>query len=77
MARGTAEETETSKGASSSRFVTGTKAITGDCVATTEPAVKQTGQMCEAEGAAVRSAQKWNFAPRKINPSSNAKMRMR
>jgi len=57
MARETAEETETSKGATSSWFVTGTIAMTGDCVATTEAAVEQTGQMCEAEGAAVRSQQ--------------------
>jgi len=49
----------------------------GDDVATTEPAVEQTGQMCEADGAAVSSVQKWNCAPRKINPRNNAKMRMR
>jgi hypothetical protein len=77
VAHGTAEATETIKGASSSRFVTGTMPITGDCVATTEPAVEQTGQMWEAEGAVVRSEQKWNCAPRKITPRSNAKMRMR
>ena len=77
MARGTAEETETSKGAGSSRFATGTTAMTGDCVATREPAVEQTGQMCEAEGAAVRSVQKWNCAPKKTTPRSNAKIRMR
>jgi len=29
----------------------------GDCVATTELAVEQTGQTCEADGLAVRSAQ--------------------
>src|SRR5260370_39136182 len=33
--------------------------------------------MCEAEGAAVRSVQKWNCAHRKIIPRSNAEMRMR
>jgi hypothetical protein len=52
-------------------------AITGDCVATAEPAVEQTGHMCEADGPAVTSAQKWNCAPRKMTPRSNAKMRMR
>ena len=57
--------------------MTGTIAILGDCVATTEAAVEQTGQMCEADGAVVKSAQKWNCAPRKMNPRSNAKMRMR
>jgi hypothetical protein len=77
VARGTAEDAEPTKGATSSRFVTGTMAMLGDGVATTEPAVEQTGQMCEAEGAAVKSVQKWNCAPRKITPTSNAKMRMR
>ena len=77
MARGAAEESETTSGAASSRLVTGTMAMTGDRVATTEPAVEQTGQTCEAEGPAVTSVQKWNCAPRKITPRSNAKMWMR
>jgi len=77
VARGTAEDTETTKGATSSRFITGTKAMLGDCAATTEPAVEQTGQMCEADGVVVKSVQKWNCAPRKMTPRSNAKMRMR
>ena len=58
MARGTAEDTEMTKEVSSSRFETGTMAITGDCVATAEPAVEQTGQIWEADGVAVESAQK-------------------
>jgi len=37
--------------------MTGTTAITGDCVATTEAAVEQTGQIWEADGVAVRSQQ--------------------
>ncbi len=57
MSRGTADKTEKTKGATSSWFVTGTIAMTGDCVATTEPAVEQTGQMWEADGVAVRSVQ--------------------
>ena len=77
MARGTAEDTETTNGASSSRFVTGTMAMLGDDGATTEPAVEQTGQMCEADGVDVKSVQKWNCAPRKMTPRSNAKMRIR
>jgi hypothetical protein len=77
VARETAEDAEPTKGATSSRFVTGTMAMPGDSVATTEPAVEQTGQICEAEGATVKSVQKWNCAPRKITPTSNAKMRMR
>jgi len=60
------------KGATSSRLVTGTIAITGDCAATTEAAVEQTGQMWEADGAAVKSVQKWNCAARKTIPRSNA-----
>lgn len=58
MARGTAEESETTEGATSNRFMTGTMAMLGDGVATTEPAVEHTGQMCEADGVAVRSEQK-------------------
>lgn len=57
MARGTAEETETTEGANSSRSVTGTMTMLGDCVATTDPVVEQIGQMCEADGAPVRSQQ--------------------
>ena len=77
MARGTAEETETTVGATSSRLVTGTTAMAGDCVATAEHTVEQTGQMCEADGVDVKSVQKWNCAPRKMTPRSNAKMRIR
>ncbi len=54
MARGTAADTETTNGATSSRLVTGTMAMLGDGVATTEPAVEQTGQICDADGAAVQ-----------------------
>jgi hypothetical protein len=75
--RGITEETVNTVGAASSRLETGTTAMTGDCVVTTEPAVEQTGQMCEAEGVTVRSVQKWNCAPRKMTPRSNARMRMR
>jgi hypothetical protein len=64
-------------GATSRRFVIGTMAMTGACVATTEPAVEQTGQMCDADGVAVKSVQKWNCAPRKMTPRSSARMRMR
>jgi hypothetical protein len=77
MARGTAEETETTKGETSSRSATGTITILGDCVATTDPVVEQIGQMCEADGVEVRSEQKWNCAPRKRIPRSKAKTRIR
>src|SRR5258706_4510422 len=51
-------------------------AILGDCAATTEPAVEQTGQRCEVDGPAVKSVKKWNWAARKTTPRINAKMRM-
>jgi hypothetical protein len=75
--RGTTEEAAMSEGANSSRLVTGTMAIIGDSAATAETAVKQTGQMWEGDGAAVKSVQKWNCAARKTTPRSNARMRMR
>jgi hypothetical protein len=48
----------------------GTIAMLGDCVATTELTVEQMGQICEAEGGAVKSAQKWNWAVRKMTVKS-------
>ena len=77
MARGTAKKTETIKGADESRWVTGTMAMLGDCAAIAKHVAEQTGQMCEADGATVKSAQKWNCAPRKMTLRSTAKMRMR
>ncbi len=77
MARETAEEGETAKGAISSRVVTGTMAMRGDCVARTDAAVEQTGQMCEADGVDVKSVQKWSCAPKKMTPRNNARMHMR
>jgi hypothetical protein len=75
--RGTAEETETTKGAISSGFVIGTMAILGNCVATADPAVEQTGQMCEADGVTARSQQKWNCAVRKTAPKTKIKRHAR
>src|SRR2546425_2284694 len=77
MSRGTADKTEKTKGATSSRLATGTRAMLGEQVATTEPAVEHSGQTCEADGVAVRSVQEWNCAHRKIIPRSNAKTRTR
>src|SRR5258707_15058609 len=48
VSRGAAEDTEITKGVSSSRLVTGTMAMAGDCGATTDAAVGQTGQICAA-----------------------------
>ena len=46
---------------------------------TAEPTTEQTGQKCVAEGEAEadKSVQKWNCAPRKIIPKSNATTRTR
>ena len=76
MERGTVEDAEIAKEVSSSRLVSGTMAITGDRGATTEAAIKQTGQTWEADGVAVKSVQKWNCAARKTTPRSNARMWM-
>lgn len=51
----------------------GTMATLGDWVTSAEPAAVQNGQMCEAVGSDVRSAQKWNCAVRKTTPRSKAK----
>src|SRR6266436_3174362 len=56
--------------------MTGAMAMLGDCAATAEPIVEHTGQTCEVEGAAVKSAQKWNCAARKMPPRINVKMQM-
>src|SRR5712692_11141577 len=52
-------------------------AISSAGVVTAELAALQTGHMWEEAGPEVRSAQKWNCAPRKIIARSTAKMRMR
>jgi hypothetical protein len=54
-------------------FVIGTMAIAGECGVTAEPAVEQKGQKCELAGSKVKSEQKWNWAPRKINPMNKAR----
>ena len=77
MAPGTAENPETTRGATSSRFMTGTKAMPGVWVATTDPTVEQVGQKCEADEVTDRSAQKWNCAARKTIPRSKTKTRAR
>ena len=56
---------------------TGTIARLSVCVANKKPTVEHMGQRCNADGVAVRSAQKWNCAPRKTIPRSNAKTRIR
>ena len=50
-------------------------ATAGDSVASAAPATEQTGQTCVAAAEAGTSVQKWNCAPRKIIPRSNAKIR--
>jgi len=65
---GTAEDTEATKGTTSSRFVIGTMAVLGDSAATTEPAVEQTGQRCEADGVAVQVGEKVELGPKEDDP---------
>ena len=77
MAREIPKETLETSAKLSSRLVTATIAALGDSVATAEPAALQTGQMCEEVGPDVKSAQKWNCAPRKMTASNRAKMRSR
>ena len=77
MPRGTADKAETTKDATSRWLVTGTWAMTGTWATTAKTVVEHTGQMCEPEGLAVRSVQKWNCPPRKTIPKSNAMRRIR
>jgi hypothetical protein len=58
IARGNADETKITAETISSRSVTCTAAMLGECAATAKPAVEQIGQTWEAEGAAVKSVQK-------------------
>ena len=46
-------------------------------VGTTQEPLVQTGQMCDPDGPACMSAQKWNCPARRRNPRSNASSRMR
>jgi hypothetical protein len=50
--------------------MTGTIATLGEGVTTATPVVVQNEQMCEFVGSEVRSAQKWNCAPKKTIPRS-------
>jgi hypothetical protein len=73
MACGTAREVVTSVGIISSRLATWTISTLGDCAATAEPTTEHTGQICESDGEAVMSMQKWSCAPRSRTPRSNTK----
>ena len=73
--RGKAEEAVSGLEATSTRSVAGIVATVGDSVARAAPAAEQTGQKCVAEAEAGTSVQKWNCAPRKMIPRSNAKIR--
>lgn len=72
MARRNAEEGEITARTISSLLEIGTTVMLGECVTTAEPAVLQTGQTWEEMGLEVKSAQKWNCAPRKKTPRSKA-----
>src|ERR1700676_5036488 len=73
MACGTAKEVVTIGVVISSRLDTRTISTVGDCAATAEPTTEQTGQICESDGEAVMSMQKWSCAPRSRTPRSNTK----
>jgi len=76
MEREIPQETLETRARLSSRFVIGIMAARGDSVATAEPAALQTGQSWEDTGPAVKSAQKWNCAPRNIIARSRARVRI-
>ena len=61
----------------SNRWETGATTSSRAWAAIAELVALQTGQKCEAAGAAVRSAQKWNCAPRKMTANSSAKTAVR
>src|SRR5207248_2710945 len=76
-ARGKTDENVSTRETTSSQRVAGIIVTAGDSVATAEPAAEHNGQKCVAEGEADRSVQKWNCAPRKMIPRSNATTRTR
>lgn len=57
--------------------MTGIMAMPSVWGVTTDPTIEQVGQKCEADEVAVKSAQKWNCAARKIIPRSKTKIRAR
>jgi hypothetical protein len=60
----------------SKRLATGSGAIEKGCDSTAELVALQTGQKWES-CAALRSAQKWNCAPKNMTARSKARMRIR
>lgn len=72
--RGNSTNGETTVTRTSTRLTTGTTANVKVCGVTAVPTVEQIWQGCELAGPEFRSAQKWNCAARKANPSSSAPM---
>jgi len=77
MAREVSKEMPETRAKLSKRLETSTIAALGDSAATAVPAALQTGQTCVDVGPEIRSAQKWNCAPRKMSARTKANMRMR
>jgi hypothetical protein len=78
MARGMWVEMPRRKPRVSNGLATGRGAIEKECATIAELAALQTGQKWEeAADPAVRSAQKWNWAPRKMTARSRARARTR
>ncbi len=77
MERGMWIEAPRQKPRVSKRLASRRGAIEKEWVATAELAALQTGQTWEEAGPAVKSAQKWNCAPRKMTASSKANVRVR
>jgi hypothetical protein len=77
VARGIAAKKWRTAAKFSKRSTTGTMAMLGDGVTIATPVAVQNGQMCELVGSEVRSAQKWNCAPKNTIPRSRAKIRIR
>ena len=77
MAQGKTDQAVSTGETTSSRWAARMIATVGDWVAAAEPATEHSGQKCAAEGETDKSVQKWNCAPRKIIPRSNATRRTR
>ena len=77
MARGISEDKMSRTPGLSSLLETGATASNNASLAIAEVVAQQTGQKWEEAGAALMSAQKWNWAPRKTTARSRAKTAIR
>lgn len=77
MARGISVDTAGGALGLSNRSETCATSSKRASLAIAEVVALQTGQKCEEAGAALRSAQEWNCAPRKTTPRSSANTAIR